>query len=108
MCAFGSCVVLWSFGLKRFCCFGGAPFGLLAMALTSGSSAIVSVLEGALARMGAIELDADGSTILTIRIGRVVIRCRIINVAIDVDPVLPPAGQECTTRGPGPATSRAS
>ena len=81
MCAFGVCVVLWSFWLKLYCCFGGASFGLLAMARTLISSAIVGLLEGALARIGAIDVDADGSTILTIHIGRIVISCLLINVA---------------------------
>ena len=51
------------------------------MARTLISSAIVGLLEGALARIGAIDVDANGSTILTIHIGRIVISCLIINVA---------------------------
>ena len=45
------------------------------------SSAILGLLEGALARIADIDVDADGSSILTIHIGRIVISCLVINVS---------------------------
>ena len=61
--------------------FGCASFGLLAMPRTLISSAMLGLLEDALARVAAIDVDADGSSILTIHIGRIVISCLVINVA---------------------------
>ena len=127
---FGSCVVLWSFWLKLYLhqacfCFGCVSFGLLAMPRTLISSAILGLVEGALARIAEIDVDADGSSILTIHIGRIVISCLVINVSREtsaesdpvrslpldlIEPATTEASFDATSGSPStrPAATRAS